>query len=103
MVTENNFKKKIGNESLHQDSNDNGVKKANFAISKNLVVKSTMFPHQDIHQYNWTSLAWKTHNQIDRILIGGDSRVYSMYDLSGELNVLLFTIWWLQKLGKDWQ
>jgi len=25
-----------------------------------------------------------------------------MYDLSGELNVMI-TIWWLQKLGKVWQ
>jgi len=27
----------------------------NFAISKNLVVKSTMFLHQYIHKYTWTS------------------------------------------------
>jgi len=26
-----------------------------------------------------------------------------MYDLSGELTVIQITIWWLQKLGKDWQ
>ena len=30
-----------------QDSNDNGVRIVNFVTSKNLVVKSTMFPHQD--------------------------------------------------------
>ena len=40
------FKPTIGNESLHQDSNDNGVRVVNFATSKNLVVKSTMFPHR---------------------------------------------------------
>ena len=45
---ENIFKPTIGNESVHQDSNDNGVKTVNFATSKNLV-KSTMFPHRDIH------------------------------------------------------
>jgi hypothetical protein len=38
------FKSTVGNESLHQDSNDNGVRIINFATSKNLVVKSTMFP-----------------------------------------------------------
>jgi hypothetical protein len=38
----------IGNESLHQDSNDNGVRVVNFA----LVAKSTMFPHRNIHKYN---------------------------------------------------
>jgi len=43
--TENIFKPTIGNESLHQDSNDNGVRIVNFSTSKTLVVKSTMFPH----------------------------------------------------------
>ena len=38
------FKPTVGNESLHQDRNDNGVRIVNFATSKNLVVKSTMFP-----------------------------------------------------------
>jgi len=64
------FKLTVGNESLHQDSNDNVVGIVNFATSKNLVVKSTMFPHQNIHKYTWTSPDWKTHNQIDHILIG---------------------------------
>ena len=32
------FKPKIGNESLHQDSNDNGVRIVNFATSENLIV-----------------------------------------------------------------
>jgi len=48
---ENIFKPTIGNESLHQDSNDNGVRIVNSATSKNLVVKSTMFPHGNIHKY----------------------------------------------------
>ena len=52
---ENIFKLTIGNESLHQDSNDNGVKNVNFDTSKNLVVKSTMFLHQNICKYTWTS------------------------------------------------
>ena len=42
---ENIFKPKIGNESLYQDSNDNGVRIVNFGTSKNLVVKGTMFLH----------------------------------------------------------
>jgi len=66
---ENIFKPTIGNESLHQHSNDNGVRTVTFATSKNLVVKSTMFPHQNIHKYTWTSLDGTTHNQIDHILI----------------------------------
>jgi hypothetical protein len=48
---ENIFKPTIGKESLHQDSNDNGVRLVNFATSKHLVVKSTMFPHRNIHKY----------------------------------------------------
>jgi len=42
---ENIFKPKVGNESLHHDSCDNDVRIINFATSKNLVVKSPMFPH----------------------------------------------------------
>ena len=66
---ENIFKLTIGNESLHQDSNDNGVRTVNFATSKNLIDKSTMFPHRDIHKHTWTSPDGKMHNQIDHILI----------------------------------
>ena len=63
------FNPTTGNDSLHQDSNNNGVRIVNFATSKNLVVKSTMFPHRDIYKYTWTSPDGKTHNQIDHILI----------------------------------
>jgi len=63
------FKPTIGQESLHQDSNDNGVRLVNFTTSQNLVVKSTMFPQRNIHKYTWTSPDGKTHNQIDYVLI----------------------------------
>jgi endonuclease/exonuclease/phosphatase family metal-dependent hydrolase len=66
---ENNFKPTIRNESLHQGSNDNGVRVVNFATSKNPVVKSTIFPHQNIHKYTWTSPDRQTHKQIDHALI----------------------------------
>jgi len=46
-----------------------GVRLVNFATSKNLVVKSTMFPHRNIHKYTWASPDGKTHNQIDHVLI----------------------------------
>jgi hypothetical protein len=72
---ENIFKPTIGNESLHEISNDSGVIVVNFATSKNLVVKSTMFPHRKIHKYTWTSPEGNTPNQIDHVLI--DKRRHS--------------------------
>jgi hypothetical protein len=63
------FKPTVGNESLHQESNDNGVRLVNFATSKNLAVKITMFPYRNIHKYTWTFPDGKTHNQTDHILI----------------------------------
>ena len=69
MGRENIFKPTIGNEILHQHSNDNGVRIVTFATSKNLVVKSMMFPRRNIRKYTWTSPDGKTHNQIDHILI----------------------------------
>jgi hypothetical protein len=49
------FKPTIGNESLRETSNDNGVKVATFATSKNLFVKNTIFPHGEIHKISWTT------------------------------------------------
>jgi len=66
---ENIFTPTIRNESLHQDSNDNGVRIVNFATSGNLVVQSKMFPHRNIHNYTWASSDGKTHNKIFHILI----------------------------------
>jgi hypothetical protein len=45
------FKLAIGNQRSHEISNDNGVTVVNFATSKNLAVKSTMFHHHNIHKY----------------------------------------------------
>jgi hypothetical protein len=58
----------IGNESLHEISNDNGVTVVKFSTSKNGTVKSTMFPHRNFHKFTWTSPDAKTNNQIDHIL-----------------------------------
>jgi hypothetical protein len=49
------FKPTIGNESLHDISNDSAVRVVNFAISKNLTVKSMMFRYCDIHKYSWNN------------------------------------------------
>jgi endonuclease/exonuclease/phosphatase family metal-dependent hydrolase len=63
------FKPTIGNVSLHKISNINGVRLVNFATFKNLRVKSTVFPHCNIHKYTWTSPNQKTHNEIDHMLV----------------------------------
>jgi len=65
---ENTLKPTIGNESLHQDSYDNGVRIVNVATSKYLVT-STVFPHRNIQKYTWTSPDGKTYNQADHMLI----------------------------------
>ena len=69
MGRENIFKPTFGDVSLHQDSNDNGVRTVNFATSENLVVKITMFLRRNIHKHTRTSADGKTHNQTDHILI----------------------------------
>ena len=66
---ENISKPTTGNESLHQDRNNNGFRKVNFAASKNLIFKSTMFPHRNIHKFTWTSTDGQINNQINCILI----------------------------------
>lgn len=45
----------IGNQSLYEESNDNGNKLVNIAPEKGLVLKSTMFPWKDIYKYTWIS------------------------------------------------
>jgi hypothetical protein len=69
------FKLAMANESSHEVSNDNEVRAANSATSKNLAVKSTMFSHHDIHIYAWTFPGRKTHKQTDHVLI--DDRQHS--------------------------
>jgi len=61
------FKTTIG--SLHQDSNDNGVKIVHFATPKNVYVQSMMYLHRHIHKYTCIYPNGKTHNHIDHILV----------------------------------
>jgi endonuclease/exonuclease/phosphatase family metal-dependent hydrolase len=69
------FKPTIGNENLNEISNDNRVRVVNFAISKDIIVKSTIFPYHTIHKYTWTFPYGKTRNQIDIVFI--DKRWHS--------------------------
>jgi hypothetical protein len=63
------FQTDNGNDSLRQDSSDSGVRIINYVTLENLVVKSTMFPRQNIHKYTWTSPNGTIHNQIHHILM----------------------------------
>jgi len=69
------LKTTIEKESIHQDTNDNGVIIVNLVTAKNLVFNSTMFLHRNIRKYTWTSPDGKTRSQIDHILI--DKRWHS--------------------------
>jgi endonuclease/exonuclease/phosphatase family metal-dependent hydrolase len=66
------FKPIIGNERLHEANNNNGVRAVSFATFNNLIVKSTTFPHGEIHKQTWTSPDGVTQNQIDHVLIAKD-------------------------------
>jgi hypothetical protein len=62
------FKPTIGKESINEISNNNGIRVVNFATSKNIMVRSTMFPNRNIKIFTSTSPDGKTHNQIDHNL-----------------------------------
>ena len=49
------FRPKTGNYSLHNVGNEKRVRSISFAIYKNLLIKSRMFWHKDIHKNTWTS------------------------------------------------
>jgi hypothetical protein len=61
------FKPTIGNEWLHEISNEDRL--TNFVTFKNPIVKRTMFQYRNIYKYTWTSPDGKTYNQINHILI----------------------------------
>jgi hypothetical protein len=68
------YKSTIGNESLHNETNKNGIKIIQFAISNGLNVRRTTFPHKDIHKETWYSADSRTANQIDHVLISNRFR-----------------------------
>jgi hypothetical protein len=98
------FKPTIGNESLDEINNDNGIRVVNFAKSKNLIFESTMVPHRNIYKFALTSPDGKTHNQIDHILINRRQHSSVLYIWSFRVadcdtdHYLVVT-----NFGRDWQ
>jgi len=53
---------------LHEIIDDKGIRVVNFARSRTLFIKATVFPHRSIHKHTWTSYG-RTHRQIHYVLI----------------------------------
>ena len=89
------YKSTIGNESLHNKTNNNGIKMIQFAISKVLTVRSTTFPNKDIQRKIWYSADGRTANQINHVLINNifrsavtDIRALRGPDIGSDHNLL---------------
>jgi hypothetical protein len=61
----------IGNHSLHESTNENGLRMVDFAAGRQLSIKSTYFMHKRIHLLTWHSPDGHTFTQIDHCLING--------------------------------
>ncbi|KAL4084379.1 hypothetical protein QTP88_028202 [Uroleucon formosanum] len=63
------FKTTTGSNSLHQLSNNNGFRLIELATGRGLKIKSTSFPHKEIHKGTWRSPDGRYINQIDHVLV----------------------------------
>jgi hypothetical protein len=94
------FKPTFWNKRLHEISNDNGIRSVNFATSKTLKAKSTMYPHRNTYKYTWTSADGKPHNQIGLVLV--DRLRHS--NVLDDAMTLSWKQWWtLCKTYFDWE
>ena len=49
---------------MHETSNENGIRAICFSTNNNIIIKSTYFPHMNIHKETWQSPDGRTNNQI---------------------------------------
>lgn len=66
---ENIFKPIVGKESLHQESNNNGMRLISLCTDKGLVISSTHFQRKDIYKYTWIAPGGQYKSQIDHVVI----------------------------------
>lgn len=58
-----------GTYSLHNLKNDSGSRLIQFAVSRNMIIGSTLHPHKDIHNCTWRSPEGVTFNWTYHLLI----------------------------------
>jgi hypothetical protein len=73
------FNAKVGKESglapnvgkyiLHEETNNNGWRMLDFAITMSMAISSTFFQHKTIHKETWRSPDETTSNHIDHVII----------------------------------
>jgi hypothetical protein len=61
----------IGKYSLHESTNENGLRLFNIAVGRQMAIKSTYCMHKRVHFQTWHSSDGHTFNQIDYCLIDG--------------------------------
>jgi hypothetical protein len=61
----------IGKHSLHESTNENGLRLVDFAAGRQMAIKRTYLMHKRIHLQTWHSPDGQTFNQIDHSLIDG--------------------------------
>jgi len=62
------YKDVIGRHSLHEVTNNNGLRLVQYATINNFKVLSTWYPRKDIHRRNWKIPGTNDINQIDHII-----------------------------------
>ncbi|XP_055386749.1 uncharacterized protein LOC129615538 [Condylostylus longicornis] len=79
LITIGDYNAKIGKEyfvgevagqhSLHNISNNNGIRACSFAASQGMWISSVSFPHKNIHKETWKIPGMRGANQIDHVMI----------------------------------